>query len=90
MTAPRRVKKATFTLDEAVLEEAKAVVRNTDYKSLNAFVEMAIVALIKRHRKEEIKRQLVAASRDPLFLADIAAVQRDFQEADWESLEQEA
>ena len=88
MTLQRRKRKATFALDEAVLEDAKAVVSRADYKSLNAFVELALVELIKSHRKAEIKTQLVAASQDALYLEDIAEVQRDFQDADWESLEQ--
>jgi len=86
MSAQRQKKKATFTLDEAVLDDAKAIVRHTNYRSLNAFVEMAIVKLIEHHRKEELKRQLATASNDPLFLADIAEVQRDFQDADWDAL----
>ena len=87
MTVQRPKRKATFALHEAVLEDAKAIVQKENYKSLNAFVEMAIVELIQRHRKAEMKRELVAASRDPLFLADIAEIQQDFQDADWESLE---
>ena len=88
MTLQRRKRQVTFALDEAVLEDAKAVVSRADYKSLNAFVEMALIELIKRNRKEEIKTQLKAASQDSLYLEDIAEVQRDFQDADWESLEQ--
>ncbi len=80
MSSQRRTKKATFALDEAVLEDAKEVARKTEYRSLNAFVETAIVEMIKRHRKKEIKHQLLKASRDPLFLEDIAEVQRDFQD----------
>jgi hypothetical protein len=90
MTSPSRRKKATFALDEAILEDAKKILLNTDYRSLNAFVETAIIEKIKRHHKEEIKRQLLAASQDPLFLEDIAEVQRDFQNADWESLEKDS
>jgi hypothetical protein len=88
MTTQRR-KKATFALDEAVLEEAKAVARQANYKSLNAFVEMAIAQLIQQYRKAEIRRELMAASQDPLFLADIAQVQQDFEHTDWESLEKQ-
>ena len=36
---------------------------------------MALIELIKRHRKEEIKTQLKAASQDSLYLEDIAEVQ---------------
>lgn len=87
MPSHHRTKKATFTINKDVLEDAKAIVRKSDYQSLNAFVETAIIEMIERSRKKEIKRQLRVASRDPLFLEDITEVQRDFQYADWESLE---
>lgn len=87
MATQQRKRKATFALDETLLEDAKTIARKAEYRSLNAFVETAILEMINRHRKEEIKRQLLKASHDPLFLADIAEVQRDFQDADWESLE---
>lgn len=87
MPSQHRTKKATFAIDETVLEDAKEIVQKADYRSLNAFVETAIIEMIKRHRKEEIKRQFLAASHDPLFLADIAEVQRDFQDVDWENFE---
>jgi len=87
MASQQSKKKATFALDETVLEDAKTIVSKTDYRSLNAFVETAIVEMIKRHRKEEIKRQLLAASEDPLFLEDIARVQQDFEYSDRESIE---
>lgn len=87
MPSQHRTRKTTFAIDETVLEDAKEIVQKADYRSLNAFVETAIIEMIKRHRKEEIKRQLSAASHDPLFLADIAEVQRDFQDADWENFE---
>lgn len=87
MTSQHRTKKATFVIDETVLEDAKVIVQKSDFCSLNAFVETAIVEMIKRYRKEEIKRRISAASHDPLFLSDIAEVQRDFHDADLENFE---
>jgi len=55
-------KKATFVIDEAVLEEAKTVVETKRFKSLNSFVEKAIKDKIRIIRREEIKKALVEAS----------------------------
>ena len=87
MPSHHRTKKATISINEDVLEDAKAVVRKSDYQSLNAFVETAIIEMIKRSRKKEIKHQMRLASRDPLFLEDVNDIQRDFQYADWEDIE---
>ena len=77
-------KKATFVIDEAVLEEAKTVVETKRFKSLNSFVEKAIKDKIRIIRREEIKKALVEASQDPMFLSDLRDVEYDFQFADFE------
>ncbi len=77
-------KKATFIIDEAVLEEAKTVVETKRDKSLNSFVEKAIKDKIRIIRREEIKKALVEASQDPMFLSDLRDVEYDFQFADFE------
>lgn len=77
-------KKATFIIDEAVLEEAKTVVETKRFKSLNSFVEKAIKDKIRIIRREEIKKALVEASQDPMFLSDLRDVEYDFQFADFE------
>lgn len=76
--------KATFIIDEAVLEEAKTVVETKRFKSLNSFVEKAIKDKIGIIRREEIKKALVEASQDPMFLSDLRDVEYDFQFADFE------
>ena len=77
-------KKATFVIDEAVLEEAKTVVETKRFKSLNSFVEKAIKDKIGIIRRGEIKKALVEASQDPMFLSDLRDVEYDFQFADFE------
>lgn len=77
-------KKATFVIDEAVLEDAKTVVETKRFKSLNSFVEKAIKVKIRIIRREEIKKALVEASQDPMFLSDLRDVEYDFQFADFE------
>jgi Arc/MetJ-type ribon-helix-helix transcriptional regulator len=73
--------KATFILNDQLMAEAKKIVEKGLYKSINAFVESAIKAEIKKHKKERLRAAIVEASKDPLFLADIGEVERDFEHA---------
>jgi len=77
-------KKATFVIDQAILEEAKAIVETKRFKSLNKFVEKAIKDEIERIRKGEVKKAIYEASQDPVFLSDIRDVEYDFEFADFE------
>ncbi|MCD6199236.1 MAG: hypothetical protein J7K15_11835 [Deltaproteobacteria bacterium] len=77
-------KKVTFAINQAVLEEAKAIVETKRFKSLNSFVEKAIKDVIERIRREEIKKAILEASRDPKFLSDLRDVEYDFEFADFE------
>jgi len=77
-------KKATFLINEVVLEEAKAIVERKRFKSLNSFVEKAIKDEIERIRREEIKKAILEASQDPKFLSDLRDVENDFEFADFE------
>lgn len=77
-------KKATFVLDESIIEQAKKFVEIGRFKSMNAFVETALRDEIERIRKEQIKKAIIDASNDPLFLSDIREIQKDFEHADFE------
>ena len=79
-------KKATFVIDDRVIEKAKEIVDRGDFKSLNSFVEAAMRDEIEKLRKEELKKALLEASNDPLFLADINEVERDFEHVDFEEV----
>jgi len=77
-------KKATFVIDEAILDEAKSIVETKRFKSLNRFVEEAIKGEIERIRKGETEKAIREASQDPIFLSDIREVEHDFEFADFE------
>ena len=77
-------KKATFVIDQAILDEAKSIVETKRFKSLNRFVEEAIKYEIERIRKEEIKKAIHEASQDPIFLSDIRDAEHDFEFTDFE------
>ncbi|MFZ3090077.1 MAG: hypothetical protein WA240_05560 [Nitrospirota bacterium] len=80
-------KKATFVLDEGVMENAKEIVKKGLFKSMNSFVETAIKDKLERIKKEWIKNAIIDASKDPLFLSDITEIEKDFEHADFEEAE---
>jgi hypothetical protein len=82
----RMGKKATFILDEKIMEQSKEYVTKKRFKSMNAFVEKALQDEIAKIKKEEIKAALLEASQDPLFLADLKEIEEDFACADFEKV----
>jgi len=76
--------KATFILDEEIMEKGRVLVKEKRFKSMNAFVEKAVRDELAALGKEEIKKALLEASKDPLFLADIKKVEKDFAHSDFE------
>ena len=71
-------KKATFVLDASLLATAQRFVQGEAIKSMHALVEQALHEFLAKLQAHEIQQALVAASTDPLFLADIHEVLRDF------------
>lgn len=80
-------KKATFVLDEELVDEVREAVKNGLFKSMNSFVEVAIKEELERIRKIRIKSAITDASKDPLFLSDIKEIEKDFAFADFEEAE---
>lgn len=77
--------KATFVIDDHVLEDAREYVKVNHLKSLSAFVERAIREELKRMRQEKIRTALLAAGNDPLFMADVMEIQQAFESVDHEA-----
>ncbi len=77
-------KKATFVLDEQVMTEAKQIVEKGLFKSMNSFVESAIRDEIEKIKKERIRKAIIEASKDTMFLSDIKEIEEDFKYADFE------
>ena len=82
-------KKATFVLDASLLEAAQGFVRVGVAKSMNALIAQALTEFLAKLRSHEIQQALIAASTDPLFLADIDEVRRDCDVVDQEHWEPE-
>jgi Arc/MetJ-type ribon-helix-helix transcriptional regulator len=77
-------KKATFAIDETVLADVKQVVDAGLFRSASNLVETAVRAELARVKGDRLRIALLAASQDPLFLADIREVKKDFATVDFE------
>jgi len=78
--------KATFAIDDGVLQDARDYVKNNHFKSLSAFVERSIREELARLRQEKIRGALFAAGNDPLFMADVMEIQQAFVHTDNEAV----
>ena len=77
-------KKTTVILEEEILAQAREIINRGLFKSMNAFIESAMRDEIEKIKQESIRQAFVEASKDPLFLSDIAEVERDFEFADFD------
>jgi Arc/MetJ-type ribon-helix-helix transcriptional regulator len=77
--------KATFVLDESVIQNAREYTKENRFKSLSAFVEQSIRNELERRRQEKITSALLAAGSDPLFMADVIDINDAFEHSDLES-----
>ena len=76
--------KATFAIDDEVLQDAREYVKKNHLKSLSAFVERSIREELSRLRQEKIRSALLSAGDDPLFMADVMEIQQAFEHIDQE------
>jgi len=58
--------------------------QNRRFKSMHAFIKKTIRDKLAALGRQEIKKALLEASKNPLFLADIKEVQKDFARSDFE------
>ncbi len=59
-----------IVLDEQIMKQARNLVEEGLFKSMNAFVETAIKDELARIKKEKIKQAIIEASKTPLFLSN--------------------
>jgi Arc/MetJ-type ribon-helix-helix transcriptional regulator len=76
--------KTTFVIKDDIIIQVKEAVKEGYFKSLTSFVENAIKSELEKIKKEKIKKEILEASKDPLFLSDIREIEEDFKYADFE------
>ena len=76
--------KVTYSLPRELTERIRSLVADGVAPSYSAFVERALEDAVQRERERWLAEQLAEAAHDPLFLADVDEVERDFAAADAE------
>jgi Arc/MetJ-type ribon-helix-helix transcriptional regulator len=76
--------KTTFVIKDEIIMQVKEAVKTGYCKSMSSFVENALKKEIEDLKKEKIKKEIIEASKDPLFLADIHEIEEDFKFADFD------
>ena len=77
--------KVTYSLPARLVGEVRNVVREGAAPSYSAFVERALRDAVREARDRLLAAELEQAARDPLFIEDLDAVERDFETANAES-----
>ena len=75
----RKLRKVTYSLPEALLEDVRTVVRDGAAPSYSAFVEEALALSVRRAHEEQLSEAFRSAADDPDFLADVQHALRYFK-----------
>lgn len=80
-----KAKNVTFNLPTELIDKYKVYVKEQYIPSVNAGVREALEEYGKRIEKEMLKKEMMGASKDPLFLNDLNESLKDFESADQEN-----
>jgi len=78
--------KVTVQLPPALIEQMRDAVAAGQAASQRALIEQALVRYLHDLRRAMVRADMAAAMKDPLFIADVEEVRRDFAEADAEAI----
>jgi hypothetical protein len=82
-----KLKNATFSLPEGTLKNLKKIVETGQAKSINFAVREAIELYTVKLEKENLRKEMKDASRDPLFLKDMSESMANFRTSDKQTAE---
>lgn len=80
-----KLKNATFSLSVESLDSLKKIVESGYAKSLNSAIREAVELYTAKADKEVLKKEMEAASKDPLFLKDLQDSMDSFKTSDEET-----
>jgi Arc/MetJ-type ribon-helix-helix transcriptional regulator len=84
MDGSKKLKKATFSLPEPLLDKLKHYVEISRVSSANAAVREAVERYIIFLEEEDFEQDMEKAASDPDFIQDIKDVEKDFERAESE------
>lgn len=77
--------RVTLYLDSDGVEEVRRFIKDGQARSQSAFIEEALRFRIEQIRRERWRQDMVDAGKDPLLLADVDEIEREFAPADAEA-----
>ena len=80
------IKNVTFALPVTMMDEIRQLAKKQRHSSINSLVREALERYLEEKRREEIRQDMLEASRDPLFLADVKNCAAAFRHTDREGL----
>jgi hypothetical protein len=83
------VKNVTFSLPVDLMEKYKNYAKSSDIPSVNAGVKEALVEYSRKIEKEKLKKEMMKAAKDPLFIQDLEESMRAFESSDLETAKRE-
>lgn len=78
-------KNVTFNLPPELIDKYKGYVKYEYIPSVNAGVREALEEYSKRIDKDMLKKELLKAAKDPLFMDDLNESMEDFEKIDAET-----
>ncbi len=80
-----QTKNVTFSIPLELLDRYRFYAKEKDIKSINSAVREAMEDYARKIEKEKLYREMMEASRDPLFMKDLEETMKDFQHVDRET-----
>jgi len=77
-----KLKNATFSLPPELIEKFRSYAKNNYIPSINAGVKSALELYSKKIEKEKLRKEMIKASKDPLFMKDLEEIVDAFKDSD--------
>jgi metal-responsive CopG/Arc/MetJ family transcriptional regulator len=81
----KNVKNITFSLPVELMKKYKSYAKSNYITSVNAGVKEALEEYSKKIEKEELKKEMMEAAKDPLFIKDMEESMKAFEASDLET-----
>ena len=76
----------TVTIKDNLFNDLKTNHITAQYQSFSELVSNALQLLIEKQKKEQYKKAMIEASKDPLYIKDMKEIENDFRYADGENI----
>ncbi|NLI93450.1 MAG: hypothetical protein GX434_15085 [Peptococcaceae bacterium] len=80
-----KIKNVTFSLPTDLMEKYKDYAKNNYITSVNAGVKEALEEYSIKIEKEKLKKEMMMAAKDPLFIEDLEECMQAFEPSDIET-----